>query len=153
MRLGRSGVVRRVVLGGAVALVAASITTWSALSQESEQHRLIDGDPSWLAYLPPDTADLDLSIVGLNHENGTGSPTRRVDLMDSTHEVVVTLCFGRSVENATAACPGSAPLGVVETRDGMDLPAVVQLQPSADVDWLALLSSPTPQLDELSYVE
>lgn len=88
----------------------------------------------------------------MNVENGAGVESRRVDVADSTHDAIATLCFAATKEDLRVACPGTTFLGMAR-RDDLELPAVAQLHPYAGVDWLELLDDPTPRLDDLDYVE
>jgi hypothetical protein len=142
--------------GALVTAVAAALTTawvgYSATHQPSETYKTIEHDRSWLSYLPPGDTGLDLDIVGLNFENGAGVESRRVDLLDNEHKQVVSLCFAASEDAVLQACPGTTFLGIAE-RDGVDLPAVSQIEPDPRVDWLKFLGDPTPRLEDLEYVD
>ena len=144
---------RRVLLLAVVAVVAALTLTVSASHRHSDFYKTVESDPSWLAYLPATDDGLDLEPVGLNAEDATGNDMRRVDLMDGERHEVASLCFASTRKAVLEACPGSTYLGR-STRDGMDLPAISQIGRSrGSRDWLSLLSSPTPGLDDVTYLD
>jgi hypothetical protein len=151
----RSGMRVGLRSGALVTAAAVGTTVWvgyTATHQPSETYKTIEADRSWLAYLPPGDTGLDLTVVGLNFENGAGVESRRVDLADSTHHKIASLCFAETEKAVLRACPGTTFLGVA-SRSDMDLPAVAQLNPDGTVDWLKYLGDPTPRLDDLDYVE
>jgi len=144
---------RRGLLVAVVGAVAALTVAVSAFHQHSVFYKTVESDPSWLAYLPASNDGLDLGPAGLNSENATGNDMRRVDLMDGGRGEVVSLCFASTRKAVLEACPGSTYLGR-STRDEIDLPAMSQIGKSpGSRDWLSLLSSPTPQLEDVDYLD
>jgi hypothetical protein len=144
---------RRGLLVAVVAVVAALTVTVSAFHQHSVFYKTVESDPSWLAYLPAGNDGLDLVPAGLTAENATGNDMRRVDLTDAGREEIASLCFASTRKAVLRACPGSTYLGR-STRDGMELPAMSQIGRSiGSRDWLNLLSSPTPRLEDVDYLD
>ena len=138
-------------LGGAA--IVLTIGVIAIQSQHSDFYNTVESDPSWLAYLPPADAGMDLVPAGLNSEDATGNEMRRVDLVDEGHQQRVSLCFAESRTAVLTACPGSTFLGRSD-RAAMALPAVAQIgQGSDSVDWMKLLNSPAPRLDDADYLD
>jgi hypothetical protein len=144
---------RRGLVAAVVAVVAALGVTASASQQHSDFYKTVESDRSWLAYLPASGAGLDLGPVGLNAEDATGNDMRRVDLMDHGRDTVASLCFALTEKAVLEACPGSTYLGRA-TRRSMDLPAMSQIDKGpGSRNWLDLLSSPTPRLADVDYLD
>ena len=144
---------RRGLLVAVVGAVAALTVAVSAFHPDSVFYKTVESEPSWLAYLPASHDGLDLVPAGLNSENATGNDMRRVDLMDGGRDEVVSLCFASTRKAVLEACPGSTYLGR-STRDEIDLPAMSQIgKTRGSRDWLSLLSSPTPQLEDIDYLD
>ena len=144
---------RRGLLVAVVAVVAAVTVAVSFSRQHSVFYKTVESDPSWLAYLPASNGGLDLMPAGLNSDDATGHDMRRVDLMDGGREEVVSLCFASTRKAVLAACPGSTYLGR-SARDEMELPAMSQIgKTRGSRDWLSLLSSPTPALEGVEYLD
>lgn len=151
-------VARRVlpVLGVVVGLLLA-LAVYDALSGDTgntgvgDGYRLVEADPTWLAYLPEDGAVPGLSVAGLAATSTDGPVTRRVDLrVPGVPDGAVTLCFVGFAEDLASACPRARLLGEVERAVG--LPIVGLEGPIGALDWLAVYASPVPELDDLDYL-
>lgn len=119
-------------------------------ADSSDNYKTVQHDPSWLKYLPSETAEADIEVTSLTKESLDGEQTRRVDLLEKGHRDSVSLCFATSKRNLRSGCPGARLLG--ETSRAVDEPWVGQLG-SSQVDFLALLNKPAPTLDEADSIK
>ena len=111
----------------------------------------VQADESWLGYLPADRAVPGLVVTGLTSTTDAGPVARRVDVrVPGVPDGAVSLCFVGFDGDLALACPDAVPLGEVSRSVG--LPYIGLIGPIGALDWLAVYSSPTPELEDLDYL-
>ncbi len=141
-------------------VVLASLGLYDALTGDDEDspnaggpgvYGTVQADESWLGYLPADRAIPGLVVTGLTTTSDEGPVARRVDVrVPGAPDGAVSLCFVGFDGDLAIACPDARPLGKVERAVG--LPYVGLIGPIGALDWLAVYSSPTPELADLDYL-
>lgn len=143
-----------------VVVVLVSLALYDALAGDDEGsnnagspgvYGTVQADESWLGYLPADRAIPGLVVTGLTTMSGDGPVARRVDVrVPGVPDGAVSLCFVGFDGDLALACPDASPLGQVDRAVG--LPYVGLVGPIGALDWLAVYSSPTPELADLDYL-
>ncbi len=140
-------------LSTAVGWIAALLALWliagAVMSDHSSYFRMVEKDKSWLGYLPPD-GPVDINLGGLTTESSSHGQVRRIDLHLVKNRDAVSLCFAASRAALDAGCPGFEFLG---TTDRVVEGRYVGLLGDDAVDWLEVLGSQTPQLEDLDYLD
>jgi hypothetical protein len=115
-------------------------------NSESESFAVVDGDRSWLEYLPNDVSGEKSGLQVTDLQPGEGTGTRRIDIAEPGARGGVSLCFARSEALLAESCAGAKALGRMTARS-VDAPWVGQIGAS-DIDYRALLETEAPTVDE-----
>ncbi len=132
-------------------VVVLAIVAGAGSGSTSLAYRTVEKDPTWLGYLPPDGAIPGISVTGLGAGSADGPDSRRINLAVPGSGGGVALCFTKYSAGLARACPGSRVIGHLD-RD-VALPWAALVGTVGATDWLALLNTPVPALEDLDYLQ